>query len=125
GFTGVNPVLRVDRDHVRANEFAGLAAGLAETIEDREILSPQDPHPLVGAVDQIEQALIRIARELQAEAAAGSAGFRTNEPLHQVLAVLAEHLDAIAAAIGYVNQAVLRSGEPMQRRVLLRRIVDL
>src|SRR5687768_12071132 len=58
GFAGVHPVLRVDGDHVGADEFAGLASGPAEAIENREVLAAQHPDPLIGTVDQIEQALI-------------------------------------------------------------------
>src|SRR5262249_15138131 len=81
GLTCIHPALRIDRDHVRANELPGLTSRLAEAIEDRQILAPQNPHAHIRAVDEIEEALLGIAGELQAEAAAGSAGFRTNELL--------------------------------------------
>src|SRR5688572_15358485 len=122
GFAGVHPVLRVDRDHVGADELAGLTSGAAKAIENRQILAAQHPDALIRPVDQIEQALLGVARELQAEAAARAAGFRTHEFLHQVLAVLAEGLDAVTAPIRHVDQAVFRSNQSVQRRVLLRRI---
>ncbi len=92
---------------MRADELAGLASGFAEAVEDGQILPAENPDALVRAVDEVEQALICVARKLQAEAASRATGFRTNETLHQVFAVLAEHLDAIAAAIGDVDEAVL------------------
>src|SRR6266545_3365492 len=107
GLAGVHPALRVDRDHVRTDEFAGLASRLAEAVENGQVLPAKDPHALVRAVDKVQQALLGVARKLQAEAAPRTTGFRTDEPLQEVLPVLTEHLDAVAAAIRDVDEAVL------------------
>src|SRR5688572_11158320 len=98
-----------------------MSARPAEPVEDREVTPPEDPHALVGPVDQVEQALLRIPGELQAEAAARSAGLRADEALHQVFPVLPERLDTVAPAVGDVDQPILRTHDAVQRRVLLRR----
>src|SRR5262245_43660418 len=99
---------------MRADELASLASRPPEAIENRQVFPPEDPDALVRAVDEVEQALRRIARELQAEAASRPASFGTHEPFHQVFAGLTKHLDAIAAPIRHVDEAVLRTDETVQ-----------
>ena len=105
---------------MRANELARLTAGAAKAVKNGQILPSQNPHPLVRAVNEIQQALRRIARDLQTEPAPRGARLRANEALHQVLAVLAEHLDAIAAPVRHVEQAILGPHQPVHGGVLLR-----
>ena len=69
------------------------------------------------------KALFWIPGELETEAAPRPASLWTDEPLHQVLAVLPEDLYAVATAVGHIDQTVLRADDAMKGGVLLRGVV--
>ena len=110
---------------MRPNELACLAARLPKPVQDLQVLTPQYPDTLVRAVHEIQQALFWIPRELKTEAAPRSACLWTNKPFHQVLAVLPEGLNTVTAAVGDIDQTVLRSDDAVKGGVLLRRVVQL
>src|SRR5262245_36364855 len=104
----VEIALRVDAHAVRSGELSHLAAAAAELADHLEIRSSEDPHLVVGAVSEIEPLLLRVRRQNDNEGGAGGERRGRDDLFGQELSLMIENLDAIAAAIGHVDLAVLR-----------------
>src|SRR6516165_1253409 len=63
GLGRIDVALGIDRDAVHAVEFAGLAPAAAKCRQLGERIAPKDAHALIGAVSQVDEALLRIFRE--------------------------------------------------------------
>src|SRR6202030_2859377 len=85
----------------------------AERVERLQRLAVEDPQPRRAAARHIEELLLRIvgeggARDGLAVAAVRRLAIAVDEALHHELAVEREHLHALAAAIGHIDEPVVR-----------------
>src|SRR5262249_13214311 len=119
-FADVEIALRVDGHPVWAQELSRLTSAAPELADDFEIGSPQDPDFMVRAVREVQPLLLRVRRQDDDERRAGGKCRGGDDLLRQELALMIEHLEAIAATIGDVDLAVLRSGQSVNGRELLR-----
>src|SRR5262245_23425514 len=105
-FADVDVALAVDGQRMRHVQRPAEDPLLSEVIEDLERLTQQNPDVVVGAVDHIEEALVR--REREAGGGACEQRSARNESLPHVCAVRLEDLDAVVDAVGDIDEAVLR-----------------
>src|SRR5689334_23612018 len=99
GFADVEISLRVDAHPVRPEHLADLPAAAAEFADDFQVGAPQDPDFMVGAVGDIQPLLLCVGREDRHECRTGGQRCRRDHLLSEKLALVIEHLDAVAAAI--------------------------
>ena len=118
-FADVEIALRIHAHAVRAQHLSELTAAAAELADDLEIAAPQDPDLVVGAVGHIEPLLIAIRRQHRNERRARGQRARRDDLLLDELALLIEHLDAVAAPIGDVDHPVARTREAVHGGELL------
>src|SRR4051794_2007044 len=98
GLGRVDVTLGVGRDRVHAVELAGLAAAVAERGDLFERLAQDDPHAVVHAVGEIDETLLRIARERDVPGRArAERGLGVERLLHE-FSVRLEHLQPIIGA---------------------------
>src|SRR5210317_810646 len=81
GFRGENVALRVHGDAVHAEELARLASPISEGGDDLEALPIHDVDPLVLAVGQVDEGLLRIWGEGDIPHRAIAEGLRRDELL--------------------------------------------
>src|SRR5262245_26415362 len=87
--THVDVALAVDRQRMRYVQRSAEDALLSEVIEDLERLTQQNPDVVVGAVDHIEEALVR--REREAGGGACEQRSARNKSFPHIRAVGLEH----------------------------------
>ncbi len=104
-----------------SQELADLAAASPEFTHDFQVGTAKDPHLVVGSVREVEPLLIRIWRQPHHERRARCSRLRGDDLLGDELAALLEDLNAIATAIGHVDESVVRAHEAVHGGKLTRR----
>ena len=90
---------------------------MADLFERRTI---QDRDAFVRAVRDVDETLLRIGRQRNAECRACSLRFTLDEPFLQEFAVQGERLDAVVRAISYIHDAVVGDLDAVRGVELLR-----
>src|SRR5215471_2271027 len=99
GLGRVEVPLRIRSDAVHAVELARLPPAVAERSDFLKRLANDDAHPLVLAVGQHDEALLRVLGEHDVPHRAGAPGVLGVEMLFHECTVGPEHLQAIVLAV--------------------------
>src|SRR5437870_6636563 len=119
-FAGHDIALRIDVEAVQMEELARFPAGPADVADFFERLAIQNRNALVRAVCDVDETLVRIGRQRNAECGACPLRFTLDESFLQKFAFEGEGLDAIVRTIRYIHDAIFGDLYTVRRVELLR-----
>src|SRR5207253_1713020 len=105
-FADVDVAFAVDRKCMRHVQRSAEDTLLSDVVDDLERLTQKNPDVVVGAVDHVQEALIR--REREPGSRPGEQRSRRDEPFPYKCTVLLENLYAVIDTVGDVHEAVFR-----------------
>src|SRR6266850_2901094 len=112
--------LRIDVEAVQMEELARLAPGSADVADLFERRAIQNRDAFVRAVRDVDETLLRIGRQRNAECRACPLRFTLDESFLQKFSLQRERLDAVVRAIRHVHDAVVGDFDAVRRIELLR-----
>src|SRR5437660_4894586 len=118
--TGDDISLRIDVEAVQMDKLARLAPGPADLADFFERLAIQNRDALVRAVRNVDETLVRIGRQRNAECGACPLRFTLDESFLQEFALEGKGLDAIVRTIRYIHDAIFGDLNTVRRVELLR-----
>src|SRR6185436_4874856 len=116
---GHDVAFRIDAQAVQVKELTRLPAGPADLAELLERPPIENRDALVGPVRDVQEPLLRIGGEADAERAAGALRLAFHEPFFQEHAVDGERLNPVVGAVRDVDDAVVRDRHAVGRVELL------
>src|SRR5256885_5115777 len=118
--TGDDISLRIDVEAVQMEKLARLAPGPADVADFFERLAIQNRDALVRAVRNVDETLVRIGRQRNAECGACPLRFTLDDSFLQEFALEGKGLDAIVRTIRYIHDAIFGDLNTVRRVELLR-----
>src|SRR5215831_18188239 len=118
--TGHDIPLRVDVEAVQMKELASLAPGSADVADLFERGAIQNRDPFVRPVRDVDETLLGISRQRNAECRACPLRFTFDEPFFEEFAVQSKRLNAVVRAIRHIHDAVVGDFNSVRRVELLR-----